>query len=454
MKYTIAALAALAAAFLGQTARAQAGAVDLSGALADGTKYSLHKPANWNGVLILNADLPNMAGPRGAPLYDALHKLGYATGGKSRDVTLWSIRDGASDLVQLKTIFADRVGKPARTIVTGGSLGGMVSRDAGEAFPDEFDGVVPTCGGGAGMIAMWNLRLDVVFATKTLLAPTDTSFEMVRVKDDARNAAALKLITDKAMTSPQGRARLALIAAIGQISGWPTGAPQPPAPDDYDTQLKTIASATAGMLNLKSDLERPAGGVVTWNAGIDYRALYDAADADSRAMARALYKRAGLNMEKDFAALAAAPRIKADASAVAWARVNGATTGRLKKPTLVLFTAIDPRAPQSEYRAYQKTVEQAGAAALLRQAGVYRSGHCVFSPIENLTALTLMDEVVSAGGKWPDTSPAALNERARTLIAKVGPAVGEAQFAAFPGTPDYPRFFNALTPAPSEALNP
>ncbi|HWA21327.1 MAG TPA: hypothetical protein VG735_02905 [Caulobacterales bacterium] len=426
---------------------------DLAGTLANGTKYSLHRPANWNGVLVLNADLPSMWGPRGAPFFNALHALGYATGGKARDITNWKIREGAGDLVQLKALFADRFAKPRTTIVTGGSLGGLVSRDAGEAYPDEFDGVVPTCGGGAGLIGMWNQRLDVVFTLKTLLAPNDATIELIGVTNDQRNGAALKALTERALQTPEGRARLALAAAIGQVSGWPTGAAAPPSPTDYDALLKTIAASEAGMLNLKSDLEKPAGGVMNWNVGIDYRALFNAADADTIAMAKELYRRAGLNLDADLATLAAAPRIQADASAIAWARGNGATTGRLRKPTLVLFTAVDPRAPQSEFRAYQKTVDAAGAAALLRQAGVYRSGHCVFSPVENLTALTLMAERLKTG-RWPATTPEALNTRAKALSAQFGADVGEGKFAAFPNTPGYPRWFSAHSPLPPGALKP
>jgi hypothetical protein len=137
---------------------------------------------------------------------------------------------------------------------------------------------------------------------------------------------------------------------------------------------------------------------------------------------------------------------------VAWARHNGSLTGQLSRPTLVLYTAVDPRAPLSEFRAYEKTVNEAGAGAHLRQAGVYRSGHCVFSPLELVTAITVVDETIRAGGKWPDTSPAALNERAKALATQLGQQVGEAKFADFPGTPEFPRQFNALTPLPAGAV--
>jgi len=433
------------------TAHAQAPARQISGQLANKTQYSLHVPERWNGTLVLNADLPGIMGGRDNSLYDALHRLGYATGGKARDVTGWDIREGSSDLVQLKALFTDRFGKPRHTIVTGRSLGGLVARDAAETYPDEFDGFIPACGGGAGLIAMWNQRLDIAFVAKTLLANASEPIELAGAKSYEETTRALKTVVERALASPLGRARLALIAAIGQISGWPAGLADPPPSSDFDTRLRTIAEAIAGVSILRAGAELPAGGSYSWNVGVDYRALFEAADEQTRAMANELYKRAGAALAADLETLAAAPRVQADAVAVAWARSSGALTGRLKKPTLVLFTGTDPRASISEFLAYEKTVEEAGSASWLRQMGVYRSGHCVFTDIEHITAIELVAEAIRTG-RWPDTSARAMNERAGTLIERLGAGVGEAKFAAFPDAPAFPRRFNAYTPLPPGAI--
>lgn len=424
---------------------------EVSGQLANRTQYSLHVPERWNGTLVLNADLPGVMGNRDRALYDALHELGYATGGKARDITGWDIREGSNDLVQLKALFVDRFGKPRRTIVTGRSLGGLVARDAAEAYADEFDGFIPTCGGGAGLIAMWNQRLDIAFVLKTLLANESEPIGLAGAGSYEETTRLLKSVAERALESPLGRARLALIAAVGQISGWPAGASEPPPSSDFDTRLRTIVDAIAGVSTLRAGAELPARGGFNWNVGVDYKALFDAADAQTKTMAQELYMRAGADLAEDFAKLAAAPRVQADAVALAWARSSGALTGRLKKPTLALFTAVDPRASLSEFRAYEKTVAEAGSAKWLRQMGVYRSGHCVFSHVEHITAITLMDDAIQAG-RWPDTSARAMNKRAEALVARLGPAVGEAKFATFPGTPDFPRRFNEHTPLPSGAI--
>ena len=98
-------------------------------------------------------------------------------------------------------------------------------------------------------------------------------------------------------------------------------------------------------------------------------------------------------------------------------------------------------------------MRDAGAIKHLRQAGVYRSGHCAFTTLELVTAITLMDDTIRTG-KWPATTPAALNARAKSLVSRLGPEIGDAKFADFPGTPEFPRPFNAATPLPAGALRP
>ena len=81
---------------------------------------------------------------------------------------------------------------------------------------------------------------------------------------------------------------------------------------------------------------------------------------------------------------------------------------------------------------------------------MYRSGHCSFSTVELVTAITVMDETLRTG-KWPKTTPAALNARAKALVMQLGQEIGEGKFAGFAGTPQFPRPFNASTPLPAGA---
>ncbi len=424
---------------------------EVAGTMANGTRFNIHVPANWAGVLILNPDLADASDARRRPLFDALHRRGYATATRSRDITLWRVRDGSTDLLQLKTMFVDLFGPPKTTIVFGGSLGGLVTRDASETYADAFDGAMPTCGGGAGTLAMYNNRFDTTFVLKALLEPDNQALELLNIRDDKASAAALKSLLDKALASPQGRARIALAAAISQLQGWPTRAADPPAVDDYELQLKTIADAAAGMLTFRKEIEKYAGGNMSWNVGVDYGEMFKLTDARSDRLVRTLYQAAGLDLDSDLQTLGRAPRIAADLQAVAWGRSNGTPTGNLKMPTLVLYTAVDPRAPLSEFRAYEETVRRAGKLALLRQVGVYRSGHCAFTGSEQLAGIEALLQRVSSGS-WPSTEVEVMNSRASALNAATGGTLEEAKFAEFKDAPQYMRRFTADERVPCAAL--
>ncbi len=121
-----------------------ADATHTAGKLANGSSYVLDRPAKWNGELIIDPDLTI---GRGDSAGKALRALGFATATRSRDVTTWQVRDGSTDLVELKSLFTDLVGKPKKTMLIGGSLGGLVTRDAARDLPQIFDGTVPTLAG-------------------------------------------------------------------------------------------------------------------------------------------------------------------------------------------------------------------------------------------------------------------------------------------------------------------
>ena len=158
---------------------------------------------------------------------------------------------------------------------------------------------------------MWNQRLDVSFAMKTLLAPDNQNIELVRVTDDQRNAREMKAVADAALKTPEARPASQCWRASVR-SRCRRRCPSPAA-DDYDTRLKTIAASVAGMLNLQNRSRKPC----RWHAQLEHRRrLPEAVRTPPSGHARdgrGGYRRAGLDMQKDFAALAAAPRIQADA---------------------------------------------------------------------------------------------------------------------------------------------
>lgn len=431
----------LAAALLCSCSLAQAQSNEpqlITGQLENGTQFNIYVPSNWDGVLVLDADLPN----NNSPTYRWMHQRGHATAGKSRNITDWKVAEGSADLIELKQIFVDRVAIPETTIVWGRSLGGLVTRDAIEAYPNSFDGAVPMCGGGAGMIGMWNNRLDAVFALKMMLAPENDTLELVNITNEPAAIAALRATVDLALTTPEGRARLALAAAIAQIDAWPTGAAAPPSRQDTETALQAIATAFRSMLFSRAAVERVASGNLSWNAGVSYSLLYLQASKNQQQLVRDLYSAAGRSYALDLLRLELKPRIKAKRDAVEWAIGNATHHGHFEVPVLSVFTAVDPRAASSELQAYDQTVKVAGNQRLLRQAVARVSGHCAFNATEEAAAIDAILERLTRK-QWGSIGSAAdLNTRGTLLMeASSGILTTPARFDKVDTQTRFPRPF-------------
>ena len=117
-----------------------------------------------------------------------------------------------------------------------------------------------------------------------------------------------------AQATPQGRARLALVAALGDTPGWFTPLSPEPAATDYAAQEQNqfmwdTQVTFPFVLAFRAELEARAGGNVSWNTGVNY--FTDLAKSADLQEVKALYKAAGLSLTKDLVTLNSAPRISA-----------------------------------------------------------------------------------------------------------------------------------------------
>src|SRR6185436_140290 len=185
----------------------------LTGALADGATWVIDVPAHWNGTLLLyshglvppGADNPAQDAPDPVTS-QALLGAGFALAGSSYATTGFAVEDALRDQRAMLDVVRERIGRPARTIAWGSSLGGMVSAGLLERYPQLFDGGYSMCGVLAGSVALWNSYLDPLFVLRTFLAP---DVELVRVTDPFAAIGALQAALDGAQQTPQGRARIA-----------------------------------------------------------------------------------------------------------------------------------------------------------------------------------------------------------------------------------------------------
>jgi dienelactone hydrolase len=432
-------------------ARAQA-ATTYTGTLADGATWQIRVPAAWNGTLLLyshgyrSPGSPNPAQDVSDPLTGGwLLDHGFALAGSSYASTGWAIKEALADQAAVLDTFEATVGHPRRTIAWGDSLGGMVTAGLVQRIPERLDGALPVCGVVAGAIASWNQALDVAFAFKVLLAP-DSALQLVHITDPTANLAVARQALAAAQSTPAGRARLALVAALNNTPGWADPTAPEPAPDDYATQQQHQFANLNGTFPFpfafRAELEARAGGNPSWNVGVDYaRQLHRSVN---QAQVEALYRQAGLSLADDLRALNQAPRIAPDLDAVRYAVRNIAFNGRLGRvPVLTMHTTGDPLIVVQQEHAYAQAVRAARDHALLRQAFVHRAGHCTFTPAERISALQALLHRVDVG-TWGDaTAPEQLNPTAQAL----GPALNLLLLSATVQIPTPPSFLD-YAPAP------
>ena len=411
---------------------ASAAVTTFTGTFADGATYKIEVPSNWNHTLLLYSHgyvTPGSANPAhdvGDPLTGAfLLNAGYALAGSSYATTGWALKEAFADQIATLDIFSKPTADgglglpvPTRTIAWGHSLGGIITAGLLQRNPSRFDAALPMCGVLAGGAAVWNEGLDGEFVIKQLLAPS-SNLQLVNITNPFANLALSNQVIGAAQATPQGRARIALAAAVGDLPGWFNRALPEPAAEDYATQEQNQflwLSQIDGpfLFFLRAELEARAGGNPSWNTGVNYaKQLERSVD---NAEVQALYGAAGLDLNADLAGLAAAPRISADPAAVAYMANNIAFNGELSgKPVLTIHTTGDGLVLNSDEQAYRSVVQDAKDSQLLRQAFVHRAGHCTFSPAETIAALQALVTRLNTG-KWTSLAdPANLDAAAAAL---------------------------------------
>ena len=431
-------------------AYAQAGVTTKTGTLADGATYLIEIPANWNGTLFLYSHgyVPpggqNPAQDVGDPLTRFfMLSSGFALAGSSYATTGWAIHEALLDQIAVLDLFKLMVGQPTRTIAWGHSLGGIITAGLIQRNPDRFDAALPMCGVLSGGVATWNTALDSEFAFKTLIAP-GSGLQIVNITDPLGNFHLAEAFLAVAQSSPQGRARLALVSALSDGPGWFDPAAPEPAEDDFASQEMNQFLWDKNVdfpftFAFRAELEFRAGGNVSSNEGVDYRKQL--AHSIDREEVRALYKQAGLDLDADLDTLNDAVRVSADPEALEYLEKNIIFNGQIHIPVLTMHTEGDGLVVVENESAYKKVVDEAGNEEFLRRTFVHRAGHCTFTPAETISVVeTLLHRLNT--GKWSDLQADDLNQGAAAL----GPLFNIAPPAFTDFKPSkYLRPFDALT---------
>jgi hypothetical protein len=391
-----------------------------------GARYRVEVPSRWNGTLLLwshglypPGSLPDEIQLTSQPATKAwLLEHGYAIAASNyRTPTGWSVREALADQIALLDWFNRSIGRPRRTISAGQSMGGLIAVLLAERHAHRFHGAAGLCAPLAGGLGLWNTWLDTNFAIKTLLAP-DSDLPLTHLTDPAATVIRAQQLIAAALTTPQGRARLALASSFSDIPGW--ALVFQPRPADAASQVRAQAVWLSLFLAeiawgpTRADLEQRAGGNPTWNVGVDYRRQLTR--SSQHELVRRAYREAGISLRADLARLAAAPRVRPDPGAAAFLARNGTPDGGTPWLVVTLHTLGDGVVAVEHQRDYAARALRSGDPPRLRQLFIDRAGHCMFTAAEEIvTYRTLLGHI--RAGRWGRTSPGALNAAAGQLGA-------------------------------------
>lgn len=393
-----------AAAVLGLAVPAATAAPTVLTGELNGAPYRIVVPDNWNGTLVVHAhgyrdraDHPGEVDDRSAPaapsaaLEPALLAQGYALAGSAYKTNGWAVQDGIADTKALVSRFRAAVGKPARTLLWGFSMGSVVSLALAEQTAGHFDGYIAACAVAAGTSRAWDGAVATSLAYKAAFGWNDAWGSVGDLRDDLDfdTEVAPKMIPE--VSNPLNFGKFEFIRLVTGAA--PLAFPAPAYPSWI---LTNMFFGTEG----RAELERRAGGPV----GQNLTHVYTLSAGDKAYLA--LF---GVNADALLAQMNAGRTIAAKPSARNYVEHWADFSGKIKKPLLTLHTQTDSLVPVSHESAYAATVAAAGRSDLLAQTFTSGNGHCNFTGPQLLTALGALDSWVATGSKpTAATFPAAL----------------------------------------------
>ena len=407
------------------------GATVLTGSLASGATWEARVPQAWNGSLVLYAH--GFRGPGQNPAWDArmdptfqeLANRGYAVAASSYATTGWALGTAVQDQLQTLQAFSRGFAQPQRTIAFGRSMGGLVTSLIAEVPGSGVDAAVSTCGLVGGGAALNNYQLDAAYAAAELLLPGQ-NHQLTGFTSPAESAAltaAISAALAEGQKTAQGRARIALVAALLNTPTELDGVDKDDPVAMQEAQARLVLDTLPTVISRRSDIVNAAGGDSGWTAGVDYNAMVMASPQAQQV--RELYRIAGLDLKQDLRTLTANADIEPSEAGLEWMLDTSVPSGELQVPVLSTHTLVDLLAPVEYQEEYAETVRQAGAGALIRQAYVDRDGHCNFSVAENIASIHAVEHRLDAG-RWDDVAQSGNLDAAAEALG-----LGDSEFVDF-----------------------
>ncbi len=240
------------------------------------------------------------------------------------------VKEGIEDTETLRDYFVQKYGKPTRTIITGHSMGGMISLASIEEFPSEYDGAMPLCGWLGPVHSLLKSGLDLLVTFDYLFGEnTGDLVQGAIVPYD-------KIEMDFRKNQKKYATRFGEHFRLKE--------------EDIPEVVFFFQLAFKETTQLRGGL--PAGNHLTIYDGFGF--------GDDK-----------LNNS--------VKRYKADPVAQRHVIDYYSPKGEIFDPVFTLHTTYDELLPAESYAYYHETIEREGRASLYHQEYVVRDGHCFFS---------------------------------------------------------------------------
>jgi pimeloyl-ACP methyl ester carboxylesterase len=329
-------------------------ALHLEGVLGPGALWTIDKPSNWNGDLVVYLHgYSNPADPVGLPnnaeIRAGLLERGFAVAASSYSENGYAVREAVNQSQQLGQIFTSRVALPGRTYLFGQSLGGLVGMILTDRFASQYDGSLLVCGvvGGSDEEVQYigdiRVLFDAVYGDHVLEGDLEHTPPITNV-----NAQVIGPALAAINANPQG---VGIIQALARR----------PLPGNSGQEIVTsLLTALAFAMQGGTDLfERAHGHTFFDNADWQYSSPLVPAPIV-----------AGVN--------AAVARYDATADAQAFLDKYSEPAENVGIPVLAMHTTRDPLVPVW----HEDLFAQSTAGPNLLQRRTERYGHCTFSTPE------------------------------------------------------------------------
>ncbi|MDT8070106.1 MAG: hypothetical protein ROO76_18220 [Terriglobia bacterium] len=387
----IAMITVLIAVLVGMSAGQAPSLVPLPATLTgelNGVPYQIRVPANWNGTLLVYAH-----GYSSGPIPPKLTLLpqdetvllarGFALAASRFGGTGWNMKEGMQNTANLTAAFRDMVGRPQRTIMWGGSMGGLMTLGMIEKFPGLYDGAIALCPPAAGTPRRFDLGLDIALAYAVAFEWNQQWGTPGDIRDDLNFSVEVLPYLSPATTNDQiGRWEF-----IRLVNKMPI--------DSYYAPLNFRISNMNFAMAVRAELEHRAGGAVATNINRVYTL-----SSDDKLY---LMNQYGLDVEPLLAQMNAQTIYAPDPNARNYAEHYVNPTGRITRPVITLHTKGDSLAIPGHESAYRVAVEQQGNGNLLVQQFTDGVAHCYFTSEQDIAAVDAMMHWLDSGNR-PDAS--------------------------------------------------